>query len=80
MRCEMQALSSLVSCSSDCGPPPLEKNTGALMETAFFMAVARTSLMSPWLSFCRLVACAHNVGVYHKGVGPVQTLPIRRLA
>ncbi len=66
-----------MSCSNDCGPPPLEKNTGALIETAFFMAVARTSLMSPWLSFCKLVACAHHCSKgsgFIKGVGRLQTL------
>ncbi len=51
---------SLVSCSVDCGPPPLEKKTGALMDTALLSAVARTSLMSPWLSFCSDVACTSN--------------------
>ena len=40
-----------MSCNTDCGPPPLEKKTGALIETAFCIAVARTLLMSPWLSF-----------------------------
>ena len=50
----------LVSCSVDCGPPPLAKKTGALMETALLSAVARTSLMSPWLSFCSDVACTSN--------------------
>ena len=56
--CALRAWGALVSCSVDCGPPPLAKNTGALMETALFIAAAMTSLTSPWLSFWRLVACA----------------------
>jgi len=38
----------------------VEKNTGALIETALVSALAMTSLMSPWPSFCREVACKYT--------------------
>ena len=57
---------SLVSVMVDCGPPLLEKKTGALMETAFCIAFARIPLMSPWDSFCRSVPCGREAPSHSK--------------